>query len=121
MPLSSRSAWFVLVGVVFAGTVAVQSRRGEESARAQSPPRSGRALTAEDYYSVQSVGGVQLSPDAHWVAFTVSTRIETDNGTRTEAYLVPADAAAAPRRVQHDGKDVTGVGWTPEGRLRYTV
>ena len=63
----------------------------------------------------------QISPDARWVTFSVSTRVESDNSTRSETYLVPADASAPPRRVQHEAKDVSGPGWTADGRLRYTV
>src|SRR5438552_1878306 len=45
-----------------------------------------RHLTIEDYYRIQTVGSPQISPDGRWLAFTVSTRIEEDNSTRTEAY-----------------------------------
>jgi dipeptidyl aminopeptidase/acylaminoacyl peptidase len=83
--------------------------------------RAARPLTIEDYYRVQTVGGVAISPDGRWAAFTVSTRIEATNGTSTESYVVPADASSAPRRIQHEGKDVSAPGFTADGRLRYTV
>ena len=87
-------------------------------AASQSPVRP---LTIEDYYRVLTVGGVALSPDGRWVAFTVSTRVEATNGSQVESYLVPADASAQPRRITHEGKGVTGPSFTSAGKLRYSV
>ncbi len=81
----------------------------------------GRALAIEDYYRVQLVTNPRISPDGRWVVYFVSTRIEEDNGTRVESYLVSTDASIAPRRVTHYGKDITDVGWTREGRLHYAA
>ena len=83
--------------------------------------QSARPLTIEDYYRVLTVGGVTLSPDGRWVAFTVSTRVEATNGNQVESYLAPADASAQPRRITHEGKGVTGPAFTSTGRLRYSV
>jgi thiosulfate/3-mercaptopyruvate sulfurtransferase len=80
----------------------------------------GRSLTIEDYYHVQVVGNPSISPDAKWVVFTVSSRVEEDNTTRTAAWLVPADASSRPQRMQHYGRDVESVTWTPESRLEYS-
>jgi dipeptidyl aminopeptidase/acylaminoacyl peptidase len=100
-----------LMGAVAGGAVA--------SMTAQAP--RGRALTIEDYYRVQSVGGPQFSPDSRWILFSVTTRVEENQGSRSESYVVPTDASAQARRLQHEGKDVTGASWMPNGRLRYTV
>jgi dipeptidyl aminopeptidase/acylaminoacyl peptidase len=87
---------------------------------AQQPAR-GRALVIEDYYRIQTVGSPSISPNGQWVAFTVATRIEDDNSTRTELFLVPTDASAKPVRVAHYGKDITGAAWTPDSRLEYAA
>ena len=50
-----------------------------------SQPATGRALAIEDYYRVQTVGNPTISPDAKWVTYTVSSRVEEDNGTETSA------------------------------------
>jgi dipeptidyl aminopeptidase/acylaminoacyl peptidase len=83
------------------------------------PP--GRALTIEDYYHVQTVGNPEVSPDGRWAFFTLSSRLEQDNSTRTEVLLVPTNASAAPRRVVHYGRDVTSPSWGADGRLHYVV
>lgn len=80
-----------------------------------------RALRIEDYYRIQTVGSPALSPDGRWVSYTVSTRLEADNGTTSEAWLVPSDGSAQPRHVQHEGKDVSAPRWSDDGTLLYTV
>ena len=80
-------------------------------------PATGRALTIEDYYRIQTVGNPLLSPDGRWVSYSISTRIEDDQQTRLEFWLVPADASTKPWRVLHYGRDIAGPRWTPDNRL----
>ena len=87
------------------------------SAQPSAPP--GRALAIEDYYRIQSVDRPAMAPGGRWVLFTVSTRIEDDNSTRTETWLVPADATSPPRRLLHYGRDITGARWTDDDRVAY--
>jgi dipeptidyl aminopeptidase/acylaminoacyl peptidase len=88
---------------------------------AQRANPSGRALAIEDYYRIQTVANPAISPDGRWVVFTVATRIEEDNGTRTEVQLAPSDASAPPRRIVHYGKDIASPSWTEDSRLRYAA
>jgi dipeptidyl aminopeptidase/acylaminoacyl peptidase len=83
--------------------------------------QSGRALAIEDYYHVQTVGNPQISPDGHWVAFTVSSRVEQDNSTHTEVLLAPSNGSTAPRRVLHYGRDISDPSWGDDNRLQYIV
>jgi dipeptidyl aminopeptidase/acylaminoacyl peptidase len=59
-----------------------------------------RPLAIEDYYRVQTIGGMRWSPDGTTITFSVSTRVEEGNATRTETFSVPADGSAAPTRVE---------------------
>jgi dipeptidyl aminopeptidase/acylaminoacyl peptidase len=81
----------------------------------------GRPLAIEDYYKILSVGAPAISPDGRWVSVSVSTRVEENQGTRNEAFVVPADGSAGARKLTHDGKDVSASTWTTENRLRYTI
>src|SRR5215510_8278818 len=81
----------------------------------------GRALKIEDYYKIKSVGDAQISPNGKWVTFTVSTKIEDDNMTAIETYVVPADGSAPPRKIQHEGKDAANPRWTDDGLLQYSL
>jgi dipeptidyl aminopeptidase/acylaminoacyl peptidase len=89
--------------------------------QARQPSTGGRALAIEDYYRIQTVGTPSISPDGAWVTFTVSTRIEDDNATRVETWVVPADGLSAPLRLTHYGRDVTGARWTDDSRVEYAA
>jgi dipeptidyl aminopeptidase/acylaminoacyl peptidase len=88
---------------------------------AQAPPATGRALAIEDYYRIQTVGNATISPDARWVTYTTSSRVEEDNSTEIRNWVVASDGPAAAWRVLHYGRDVTGVRWTAESRLEYVA
>ncbi len=85
------------------------------------PAPAGRALELEDYYRVQSLRDLQLSPDGAWVIFTLALPVEETNGDAEELWIVPSDASRAPARILHLGREVTGPAWTEDGRLRYTA
>jgi hypothetical protein len=107
-----RHVFVCLIAAAFGGTLAL----GSAGVRAQAPAK--RALTIEDYYRIQSVGTPQFSPDGRWILFSVTTRVEAEQATKSESHVVPVDGSAAPRRIQHNGADVTGASWTSAGRLR---
>src|ERR1019366_7409155 len=86
---------------------------------AQAP--RGRPLAIEDYYRVKTVGAVELSSDARWVAFTLTTRVNDTNGSASEVWLVSADGSAVARRVSPDGANASAPSWLDDGRLRYSV
>lgn len=83
--------------------------------------RVPRALAIEDYYKVRTVGSVNLSPDARWVAFSVSTRVEETNASTSEIWLVPFDGSAAARRVSPEGVSAGLASWLENGRLMFTA
>jgi dipeptidyl aminopeptidase/acylaminoacyl peptidase len=62
-----------------------------------------RPLAIEDYYRVLTVTNPQISPDGKTVRFSVTTRVESDNSTKTEAFTVPADGSAPPAKVATAG------------------
>jgi dipeptidyl aminopeptidase/acylaminoacyl peptidase len=80
-----------------------------------------RPLAIEDYYRIKTIGGVSLSPDGKFVAFTVSTRLEENNGTNVEAWLVPWDGSAPARRISETGASVSGLSWDGAGMLRFNT
>src|SRR3989441_3300979 len=105
----------VVVGLTLVGAAALGTTGAAQ------PSARGRPLAIEDYYRIQTVASPSIAPNGTWVAFTMSTRIEDDNSTRTETFVVPADGAAKPSRVVHYGKDVTSPTWNADSRLDYTA
>ena len=81
--------------------------------------QAGRALQLEDYYTVKSVNSPRISPDGRWVAYTVSTRVEEDNSTLVETWVVRADGSGRADRVRHRGGDVSSPSWADGSRLRF--
>ncbi|MDB4875637.1 MAG: hypothetical protein JWM41_2083 [Gemmatimonadetes bacterium] len=102
----------VMLAVATAATAAIAT-----TAAGQSP----RALAIEDYYRIKTAGAPALSPDAHWVAFTVTAKIEDTNGNQSEIWLAPADASSPARRVSAAGANATGAAWTDDGHLRFSI
>jgi dipeptidyl aminopeptidase/acylaminoacyl peptidase len=64
-----------------------------------------RALAIEDYYRVLTVTNPQIAPDGKTVRFSVTTRIESDNSTKTETFTVATDGSAAPVKVTSGAAD----------------
>jgi Tol biopolymer transport system component len=58
-----------------------------------------RPLAIEDYYRVLTVTNPQIADDGKTVRFSVTTRVESDNSTKTETFTVPTDGSAAPTKV----------------------
>jgi len=81
---------------------------------------SGRALELEDYYRIQTLRAIQVSPDGKWVTFALALPVEETNGDIHEVWTVPTDASQSPRQILHNGLDVMAPDWTEEGRLRYS-
>ncbi len=116
-----RATRFFLLAIIIIVTACTPRPSGDEAEAPRARRGVSGALTPEDYYDVLTVGSPRISPDGNWVSFTVSRRIEDDNSTHTEAWLVPADRSAEPERLLHRGRDVSNAHWTDDGALRYTV
>jgi dipeptidyl aminopeptidase/acylaminoacyl peptidase len=58
-----------------------------------------RPLAIEDYYRVVTIVNPQISADGTSVRFSVQTRVESDNSTKTDVFTVPTDASAPPTKV----------------------
>ena len=80
---------------------------------------TGRPLAIQDYYRIQTVGNPAISPDARWVTFTISSRVEEDNSTETQTWVVGTDGTSKPTRVLHYGRDVSDARWSEDSRIEY--
>lgn len=80
-----------------------------------------RALVAEDYYRLKSVGAPRISPDGRWVVYTVSQAVEASNASVAEMWLAAADGATPPARVPHESGSPSNPRWDDHNRLQFTV
>jgi len=81
---------------------------------------SGRALELEDYYGIQNLRAIQVSPNGDWVVYALALPVEEDNGDIHEVWIVPTNASLPARQILHHGQDVMAPSWTGEGRLLYS-
>lgn len=88
--------------------------------QAQAPP-ARRALQIEDYYRIQTVGSPSISPNGRWVTYSLATRVEDDNSTRTEHWVVLTTGTGTPRRLLHYGRDITSPRWGDDNHILYSA
>ena len=98
MVITSRKAAFAIAAILLPWGLPLHGQPGK------------RPLAIEDYYKVLSVGSPRISPDGKSVRFTVQTRVEQDNSTRTETFVVPADGSGQPVKVANDPGEGRGRG-----------
>ena len=83
-------------------------------------------LTPEQVTSLQTVGTVVISPDARWVAYTLSqpraAEEDTVAGARaySELWVVPA-AGGTPRAIVQRPRSAGAPAWTPDGGLSFLI
>jgi dipeptidyl aminopeptidase/acylaminoacyl peptidase len=82
------------------------------TASAQSAEK--RTITFQDLISLHRLSDPQLSPDAKWIAYTVSTPDLDANHSVRDIWLVPT-TGGEPRQLTRGGSD-TRPRWSPDGQ-----
>lgn len=77
--------------------------------------QSKRNLTIDDYFKIQSINEVSLSPDGKWTAYVVrSYDLKKDKSNR-DLYMVPTAGGDAIRLTSNEKND-TRPKWSPDNR-----
>jgi dipeptidyl aminopeptidase/acylaminoacyl peptidase len=74
-----------------------------------------RLLTVDDAFAIGQVGDPQISPDGHWIAYTVTTQDLEEDESRTRIWMVPAAGGEAVPLTAAD-RDSSSPRWSPDGR-----
>jgi len=83
---------------------------------AQQPAPAPRAITIDDYFQIHALHDPQLSPDAHWVLYTVDTAQLKDDKNEERIWMVPAAGGdAAP--LTAEGISSSHARWSPDGKF----
>ena len=78
-----------------------------------------RPINVDDLWAMKRVGGMELSPDGHTIAFTVTTYSMKENKGKTEIYLVNTDGSNLHLFKASD-KSISNPQFTPNGnKLAY--
>ncbi len=64
---------------------------------------------------LKRISDPQISPDGHWVAFTVQSVDMAANQKPAQIWTVPLDGGS-PRQITHDGSSNTRPRWSPDSR-----
>jgi len=83
-------------------------------AAAQAQSSEKRPITFQDLISLHRLSEPQLSPDAKWIAYTVSTPDLEANHSVRDIWLVPT-SGGEPRQLTRGGSD-TRPRWSPDGQ-----
>jgi dipeptidyl aminopeptidase/acylaminoacyl peptidase len=83
---------------------------------AQQPAASPRPVIIDDYFQIRAVHDPQLSPDAQWVLYTVSTAILKDDKNEDRIWMVPA-AGGDALPLTAEGTSSSHARWSPDGKF----
>ncbi len=78
-------------------------------------PGAKRNLTIDDYFRIQAVTDPQISPDAKWVAYVVTTHSLKDDKDEDRIWMIPASGGdAIPLTAAQDSSSHPR--WSPDGK-----
>src|SRR5918911_959134 len=80
------------------------------AALAQSKP-----LTVNELLKIRRVGDPQLSPDGHWIAYTISDLNMDANRRVTQIYLISVDGGE-PKQLTNAPQSSSSPRWSPDGK-----
>src|ERR1700730_2082771 len=75
-----------------------------------------RGVTAEDYYSFETLSDPHFSPDGSTIAFVVATVDQKQNRRRSVIYSVPADGSRGPIALTTAPQSSNSPRWSPDGK-----
>jgi dipeptidyl aminopeptidase/acylaminoacyl peptidase len=82
---------------------------------AQQPPAAPRPITIADYFQIKDVSGPQISPDARWVAYSVSSINRDEDKSESRIWMIPASGGDAIA-LSAEGVSSSRPRWSPDGK-----
>src|SRR6202043_1953336 len=80
-------------------------------------PAGHRGITVEDYFTFESAGDPQMTPDGKWVAYTVTTIDQKANRRMSRIWIATADGSHPPVPFTGESTSSTSPRWSPDGRF----
>jgi dipeptidyl aminopeptidase/acylaminoacyl peptidase len=109
--MTFRNFWVGFVAAaMFASVVGAQ-----EPTAGPAAPGAKRVLSVDDYFRLKELDDPQVSPDAHWVAYTVKTANLKEDKNDERIWMVPAAGGAAiPLTAEKSSSSRPR--WSPDGK-----
>lgn len=85
------------------------------SQQSSTQPPAPRPMTSADISRFRDVSDAQISPDAQWVAYTVTNKSLKDDKVESRIYMVPA-AGGDPIALTAEGNSSSSPRWSPDGK-----
>ncbi len=85
------------------------------AAFAQQPASAPRPITIDDHFQIREVQGPKLSPDAQWVAYTVTSTSLKEDKSEQRIWMVPF-AGGDPIPLTAEGVSSSRPRWSPDGK-----
>jgi dipeptidyl aminopeptidase/acylaminoacyl peptidase len=82
---------------------------------AQQAPTPPRPITIADLFKIKEVHDPQITPDAQWVAYTVTTTNRSEDKTEDRIWMVPV-AGGDPVPLTAEGVSSSQPRWSPDGK-----
>lgn len=102
-----RRALPLLVLVVLAGRTAAQERTHD--------------ITVDDYFTLNTVTELAVSPDGKNVAYCLATWKEATNDRKTDLWVVPTDGKGKPTQLTKDRASDRHPKWAADGKAVYVL
>src|SRR6476661_4815974 len=77
---------------------------------------AGRPLNPQDFYRIQEVSDLQVSPDGKQIAYLVSHNDKEADEIQTNLWMVAWDGGE-PIQLTHGTQDVSSPKFSPDGRF----
>ena len=74
-----------------------------------------RAITIDDLFQIKEVHDPQITPDARWVAYTVTSTNRAEDKTEERIWMIPA-AGGDPLPLTAEGVSSSHPRWSPDGK-----
>lgn len=76
---------------------------------------AARAITINDYFSLQTINDPRISPDGKWIAYTLKTTDLEKDASETRIWMVPA-TGGDPIPMTARGYSASRPRWSPDGK-----
>jgi len=82
---------------------------------AAGPQQPARQFTIDELLRIRRVSDPQISPDGHWIAYTIADTDKPANKRVTQIYLISVDGTEA-KQLTTEKQSSTSPRWSPDGK-----